>query len=221
MKHYDVLIATPGAKLESGYVKSLVATLEECANRGLSFKFLNGQSSLVHHARELTASGGEGLELNPNHRGPVGDSVTYNKIFWIDSDIEWTVEQFFKLYDSEFEVVSGAYLLADNETTTVHEWGVVGGVPKNRVLSMTEPIRVQSIGFGFVAIKSGVFERMSRPWFAHMIQEIHNGYGQALPDALGEDISWCIRAYQAGIDIMFDPEVLVTHIKTTKLTWSR
>jgi hypothetical protein len=219
VKHYDVLIATPGSNLESCYVKSLVETLAECTRRNISYKWLNGYSSLVHHARELTATGGDGLELNPDHKGPLGDLVTYNKIFWIDSDIEWTAEQFLKLYDSEYDVTSGAYLLADGVTTTVHEWGNPGGIPKEKIIKMSHPIKVQSIGFGFVAIKSGVFERMKRPWFAHMIQNIKSGSGELLPDSLGEDISWCIRAYQAGIDIMFDPSVLVNHIKKGKVTW--
>lgn len=219
MKHYDVLIATPGAKLEAQYVKSLVITLEECSKRGISFKWLNAYTSLVHHARELTATGGEGLELDPDARGPLNDSVTYNKIFWIDSDIEWTPEQFFKLYNSEYEVASGAYLLSDEKTTTVHAWGNPGGIPKNEILKMTDPIKVQSIGFGFVAIKSGVFERLERPWFAHMIQRMQNSRGEILEESLGEDISWCVRAYKAGIPIHFYPDVLVNHMKMKKITW--
>ena len=219
MEHYDVLIATPGAKLEAQYVKSLVETLAECDKRGITYKWLNGQSSLVHHARELTASGGNTMELNPDDKGPMGDKVTYNKIFWIDSDIEWTPEQFFKLYDSELEVVSGAYLLADGITTTIHAWGTPGGIPKNKILRMKEITKVQSIGFGFVAIKSGVFEKLERPWFAHLSQWIVNSRGEKLPDSLGEDISWCVRAYNAGIDIHFDPSVLVTHLKLAKITW--
>lgn len=220
MEHYDVLIATPGAKLEAQYVKSLVLTLEECSKRGLSYKWLNAYSSLVHHARELTAGGVEGQELNPNSVGPLNDLATYNKIFWIDSDIEWTPEQFFKLYDSELEVVSGAYLLADGKTTTVHAWGSPGGIPKEDILKMNEVTRVQSIGFGFVAIAAGVFERMQRPWFAHLPQTITNDRNEQLVDSLGEDISWCVRAYNAGIDIYFDPSVLVTHLKMQKVTWN-
>lgn len=219
MEHYDVLIATPGAKLEAQYVKSLVETLAECTARSITFKWLNGYSSLVHHARELTASGGEGLELNPNHRGPLGDSVTYNKIFWIDSDIEWTPEQFFKLYDSECDVVSGVYLLADGVTTSVHAWGTPGGIPKHEILSMKELTHVQSIGFGFVAIRSGVFERMERPWFAHLHQNVEAEDGRVLTDSLGEDISWCVRAYKAGIPVFLDPTVLVNHMKLQKITW--
>ena len=219
MNHYDVLIATPGAKLESRYVRSLVETLAECDKRDISYKWLNAYSSLVHHARELTASGGEGLNLNPDDRGPLGDSVTYNKIFWIDSDISWTPEQFFKLYDAEHEVISGAYLLADGVTTTVHTQEYLQGIPKNVIKNMKETTQVQSIGFGFVAIKSGVFERMERPWFAHMLQPIMNSRGESLPDALGEDISWCVRAYKAGIPIHFDPSVLVNHTKTVEIDW--
>jgi hypothetical protein len=219
VKHYDVLIATPGAKLEAQYVRALVETLAECDALGISYRWLNAYSSLVHHARELTASGGYGLELNPDDKGPMGDSVTYNKIFWIDSDISWTPEQFFQLYDAEEEIICGAYLLADGVTTTVHTKEYLQGIPKNIVKHMKEITQVQSIGFGFVAVKSGVFERMERPWFAHMLQPITNSRGESLPDALGEDISWCVRAYKAGIPIYFDPGVLVDHMKTVPVRW--
>ena len=90
MNHFDVLIATPGHSLEAQYVKSLVDTLAECNIRGVSYRWLNSYSSLVHNARETTITGGDGFTLNPLDKGPLGDSVKYNKIFWIDSDISWT-----------------------------------------------------------------------------------------------------------------------------------
>ena len=130
MDHYDVLIATPGHSLEAQYVKSLSETLAECNSRGVSYKWLNSYSSLVHNARETTITGGDGFTLNPLDKGPLGDSVTYNKIFWIDSDISWTPEDFFKIYDSEYDVTTGAYLLADGFTTSVHALGKPGGLAK-------------------------------------------------------------------------------------------
>lgn len=219
MDHYDILIATPGAMLHPQYVRSLVSTLEECNKRGLTFKWLNSYSSLVHHARELTATGGDGYTLNPDHKGPLGDSATYNKIFWIDSDIEWTPKQFFQLYDSDKEVVCGAYLLSDGTTTSVHTQEHLEGIPKNKIIMMNEVTQVQSCGFGFIAIKSGVFERLARPWFAHFSQHIQNSRGEKIADSIGEDISWCIRAYEAGIPIYFDPNVLVNHMKVMKVAW--
>jgi len=219
MQHYDILIATPGAMMESQYVKSLVNTLAECDKRGLTYKFLTAYGSLVHHARELTCSGGECMELNPDHKGPMGDKVTYNKIFWIDSDIAWEPWQFFKIYDSEHDVTTGAYLLADGVTTSVHAWGNPGGMPKHEIMQISEPTKVQSIGFGFVAMKSGVFEKLERPWFKHYLQDVQKMDGKTIQDSLGEDISWCINAYKAGIDIMFDPTVLVKHMKKVPISW--
>lgn len=220
VEHYDVLIATPGAMLEAQYVKSLVETLAECDKRGISYKWLNAYTSLVHHARELTASGVEGLNLDPTQISPGGKDITYNKIFWIDSDIAWTVDDFFTIYDSEYDVTSGAYLLADGVTTTVHAWGAPGGIPVHKILKMNEPVKVQSIGFGFVAMTSGVFESIQRPWFNHeQVQVGKDAAGNAVIDTVGEDISWCIKAYRAGIDIYFDPSVLVTHMKKVPITW--
>ena len=83
MQKYDVLIATPGSSLEPQYVKSLVKTLEECNKRGITYKWLNSYSSLVHHARELTASGTEGNLLDPNQKTPGGEDIEYKKIFWM------------------------------------------------------------------------------------------------------------------------------------------
>jgi hypothetical protein len=219
MNYFDILICTPGPVMESEYVKSLVETLSECDKRKITYKFLNAHSSLVHHARELTISGGQGLDLNPNDNGPMGDKVMYNKIFWIDSDIAWEPWQFFKIYESEYDVMSGAYLLSDSLTTSVHAWGSPGGIPKKEILTMSSPLKVQSIGFGFVAIKYGVFEKLERPWFKHYLQGIQRDDGTIIEDSLGEDISWCINAYKAGIDIYFDPKVLVKHIKKFPIIW--
>ena len=206
--------------LEAQYVKSLVATLTACDERGISYKWLNSYSSLVHHARELTASGAEGLELDPTQITAGGKDLTYNKIFWIDSDIAWTPEQFFKLYDSEHEVISGAYLLADGFSTSVHAWGKPGGIDPREIKAMREITKVQSFGFGFVAMKSGVFERINRPWFSlEAVKVGENQDGTDVIDTVGEDISWCVKAYKAGVELYFDPSVLVTHLKKQPITW--
>lgn len=216
MQHYNILIATPGTHLHAPYVASLAETFEACRQKNLSVRWLNGQSSLVHHARELTITGG-GMELNPEHTGPCGNTVTYDSIIWIDSDISWKADDIFRLYYSNYEVTTGAYLLADGTTTTIHEWHK-GPIAKWRIKSLTDPFKVQSCGFGFVAMKSGVFERMPRPWFNHEFVKVGvDKIGRDVIDCVGEDISWCIKAYREKIDIWFDPKVLVTHHKTAAI----
>ena len=220
MEHYNILIATPGAMLEAQYVKSLVQTLAECDKRGITYKWLNHYSSLVHHARELTAAGLDGLNLDPQQISPGGNNITYDKIFWIDSDISWTPEQFFKIYDSEYDVTTGAYLLADGFTTSINAWNQSGGIPAHEIVEIEDPFPIQSHGFGFVAMKSGVFEKIQRPWFSHeRVQVGISSDGKPILDAVGEDISWCVKAFNAGIDLYFDPTVLVTHMKKQPITW--
>jgi hypothetical protein len=220
MTHYDVLIATPGAKFEAQYVDSLVKTLNACSEQGITYRWLNGYSSLVHHARELTASGLGGTNLDPDQKSPGGDLDTYNKIIWIDSDIQWAPEQFFKLYNSKLDIVSGAYLISNGVTSTIHTPKYPGGMPKNTVLTTKDTIKVDAVGFGFIAVASGVFEKMNRPWFTHYQQQMLNSRNEVLIDSVGEDISWCMNARNAGFDIYFDPSVLVNHVKTTPITWA-
>jgi hypothetical protein len=216
-QHYDILIATPGRSLEAGYVKSLMDTIQELVSRGISYKWLNSYSSLVHNARETTITGDD--NLNPNDSGPLHDSVTYGKVFWIDSDITWKPEDFIKLYESEHDIIAGAYLLYNGETSTVHTKQYPSGIPKDVLSRMKAVSEAEAIGFGFVAVKSGVFEKIERPWFGLLPQAIQNSKGQQLILSLGEDISWCIKAKHSGFNIYFDPSVKVGHIKSKELSW--
>lgn len=203
--------------MNAGYVKSLMETIEELNKRGLKYKWLNAYSSLVGNAREATMSG-DGT-MDPGHKGPLKDKVKYNKIFWIDSDIEWSVKDFFKLYDSEENIISGGYLIYTGKTSSVHSSKFPGGIPRDVVLSMNDVIEVDAVGFGFIAIKEGVFEKIDRPWFGHLSQMIGAPNGKQIPVSIGEDISWCIKARSAGFKVMFDPSVLVGHIKSSTIKW--
>ena len=215
--HYDVLIATPGSDLSNEYVRSLTQTIGELNNKNITWTWLNQASSLVGNAREMTMGGDRTLDVDDT--GPLHGRCTYNKIFWIDSDISWCVEDFIKLYESEYAITAGTYLLADGATSTVHTQEYPDGIPREAVLKIKTPIPVDIAGFGFVAVKSGVFESIERPWFGHLSNVIQNSQGKPVYVTVGEDISWCMKARQSGFTIYFDPAVLVTHMKTTPVGW--
>ena len=217
MHNYDVLIATPGHSMHSDYVKSLTETIAHLNEKNITWKWLTGYSSLVHHAREVLMSGDN--TMNGDDRGPLHDKVTYKKMIWIDSDISWKVEDFMKLYDSEHDIVSGAYLLANGDTCVAQNKQFPGGIPKRVVNSMKGTVEIESSGFGFIAVKCGVFEKIQRPWFGHLIQVLKNSRGEDIYDAIGEDVSWCIKAKQAGFKIYFDSSVRVNHLKTIPIDW--
>lgn len=213
----DVLIATPGHSAKMEYVKSLVKTCAVLDEKGISYQFISRYSSFVPTARELTT-----LDMSQHYYGEdakVAGGVEYKKIFWIDSDIEWEPEDFLKLYESELEIVSGLYVLDGAGTVAVNypnERGVPTRVNKVEFILHDAPVEVGGVGFGFVAVKSGVFEKMTRPWF--LINRVQ--WSALNPDLrvnVGEDYSWCANASRAGFKIFVDPLVKVKHHKETVL----
>jgi GT2 family glycosyltransferase len=121
-----------------------------------------------------------------------------------------------RLYDSELEVVSGLYQLDQLGSVAVgypNKIGTPTRVNKVEFLLHDEPVEVGGVGFGFVAMKSGVFELIPRPWF--LIAKVRWEEDRDLMVNMGEDYSWCERAKQSGFKIWVDPQVKVRHHKET------
>jgi hypothetical protein len=210
-KHYDVLIATPASSYKAAYVDSLIATTRVLNEYGISYHLLNKSGSFIPSTREQVASDSYGHDWSTNEIA--GGKYTYKKIFWIDSDIEWEPDDFMRIYDSEMDVVSGVYMTHPNGTVAVNLTDPEGRptkVNKSDFLLRWDPVEVGGVGFGFVAMKHGVFENMKRPWF-----KIREVYWEEIgfPVNMGEDYSWCEGAKEAGYKIWVDSLVKVKHHK--------
>jgi len=213
--HVNVLICTPGRMMEAEYVKSLVATLSTLKDKGISYLYLNEYSSQVNAAREATIMGSR--FLNAWSTEPLNGGVTYDKIIWIDSDISWTPEQFLKLYESTYDIVSGLYFneegvplftFTENDVYFDHE----------QLKHKQYPFEVFGVGFGFVSMKNGIFESIPRPWFETQFQKIENeDKTKEMYIPWGEDYSWCLKAQTAGYKIYLDPSIRVKHHKKIPL----
>lgn len=210
---YDVLIATPGRYFHAEYVKSMIETTRELNRQGITYGFLNKYSSFIPSARELTAT--DTNVHNWKTRTIGAGKYTYNKIFWIDSDIEWTPDDFMKIYNSDLDVISGLYQTDVHGTLAMNfpdNEGRPTKVNKVELLMHFDPVEVGGVGFGFVAMKYGVFETMDRPWF--LIRRVKWDDADFHTN-VGEDYSWCANAQAAGFKIYVDPEVKVKHHKET------
>ena len=216
--HVNVVICTPGHSLMGIYVKSLLATIDVLSQRGITWAYSNEFSSHVGDAREITLNGD--MQNDIAEIRPFKGRFTYDKLMWIDSDIAWNPEDFLKLYEAKEDIVSGAYLLATGEVTAYPE-RLKPGYVYEQVLEMSELTEVQAIGFGFVCVKQGVFESLTRPWFQSTeVVWTDPDTDKKFPFMMmGEDMSWCERVMEKGYKIWFDPTVRVTHHKMMKLTW--
>lgn len=200
------------------YVRSLLATTQMLNEKQITWAFSTEYSSMVSDAREMTLNGDSRNEIK--NTKPFKGNVTYDKILWIDSDIAWSPEDVLKLYESDKDVISGAYLLASGEVTAYKK--LLGpGYTYQDILKMKEPVQVDGTGFGFLCVKQGVFESLSRPWFQStwITMEDDETKEEFSFPIMGEDLSWCKRARDAGFEIWLDPAVKVIHHKTVKLTW--
>lgn len=222
MEHYNVLIATPGKLLHAEYVSSLIDTTRWLNSKGLTYRFLNKQSSFIPSGRELTALDVYQSQNDNLENYVVGSNkYTYDKIIWIDSDIQWTIEDFEKIYESELDIVAGLYASHPDGTVACalfHPEYLQRNLErpvKTHEISFfmkDEPVEVFGVGFGFMAVKFGVFENMDLPWF-----KIEHLKWDNLPfeNNAGEDYSWCMNARRNGYKTFVDPTVKVLHHKET------
>jgi GT2 family glycosyltransferase len=212
-KHYDVLIATPGSSLNPEYVTSLLATIEWLTANGYTYKWLNKYSSFIPSAREITAL--DQWENDWKTREVGAGKFTYGKIFWIDSDISWDVEMFEKIFKSDLDIVGGLYRTDPMGTVACAFFDAKRRptlVGENSFFMQEDPIEVFGLGFGFIAMKQGVFESCDRPWFR--IQGVQ--WDELDFECnVGEDYSWCMNARKNGFQVYVDPTVKVKHHKET------
>lgn len=212
--HVNILICTPGRNMEAEYVRSLVDTIQYLNSNNISFMYLNQYSSQVSAAREATAMGSR--LLSAFETKPVSGQVTYDKMIWIDSDISWSIENFIKLYESKYDITSGLYFNEEGVPLFSFDEEQIYYDP-SQLKHKAYPFEIFAAGFGFIAMKSGVFENLPRPWFEAVFQRIENDEGREMFIPWGEDYSWCKKAHDAGFKIYLDPSIKVNHHKKVSI----
>jgi hypothetical protein len=215
--HFNVVFATPGNSFTPGYLRSLLLSTNALNQEGLSWNWLNQGGSLVAMARESTIGGYDTNNIEMTQ--PCSGDFTYDMIMWIDSDISWMPVDLFALYNSDKDIVSGCYLMEDRHIP-IYRQPRGGMMPEQMLDDYKKPFKVAGAGFGFIAVKSGVFENMPRPWFGPVaVPSVNEKTGEKTEDFIlvGEDLSWCTKAISSGFDIWVDPNVRVVHQKTFPL----
>lgn len=213
--HFNIIIATPGRNMEAEYVKSLVKTINYLNDNDISYYYTSEYSSQVSMARESTIMSSKVLSVFSKE--PLHGAATYDKIIWIDSDISWEIEDFINLYKSNLDIVSGIYINEDEVPLFLYKEDDIYFKDESWK-NKKYPFKVFGVGFGFVAMKNGIFENIPRPWFNTVFQEIENeDKTEKFYLPWGEDLSWCKKANEQGYDLYVDPSIRVTHHKKMSL----
>lgn len=159
---------------------------------------------------------------------PFGGTIHYDYLMWIDSDVIFKPDDFFKLLNHDKDIVGGVYPMEDEfsypvvidfDTQYFLENGSFQFLNKNTIDTVKRTpeglIDVTYTGFGFLLMKYGVIERIPYPWFEPQTFAVENSY---IKDFCSEDVSFCLNAKNAGFSILIDPTVRVGHLKERILT---
>jgi len=184
--------------------------------KGITFHLRNTYTSNVYLLRnsilkDNAASGGIKVSDNVPLNG-----FPYDYLMWIDSDMVFTPEQFFKMLAREKDIMSGS-AMTDPRTRKLN-WGkidtegrcnfVTKDTVKDFPLDEDGLADVDFVGYAWLLVRKGVYEKMLFPWFRPMTTRYGNN--MYFPS---EDIGWCHAVKELGFKIYVDPELHIGHEK--------
>jgi hypothetical protein len=220
LKDKLIIFCLPGNTYSGNFMMSFIELLSYISQQGATFKISQQYSSMVNYARCKCA----GADVTKGKTQVPFGGLEYDYMMWIDSDIRFNTEVFQKLVDMDKDIASGWYAqpggngsgefytpvveAMDDEFFKQH--GTYQFLTTEDMAQKTEPMKVDYIGFGWVLIKQGVFEKIEYPWFAPKLMNI----GEEMQDVCSEDVAFCHDAKGAGFDIWLDPTCRVGHEKT-------
>ena len=106
-----IIFCLPGASFSGRFLQCWTELLGELPKVGISYGLSQKYLCNIYHVR--TKCLGASLDRGTNQK-PFGGKVDYDYIMWIDSDIIFKPEQFFKLIDHDRDIISGLYMMQDN-----------------------------------------------------------------------------------------------------------
>jgi len=124
-----------------------------------------------------------------------------DRILWIDSDMMVQGDSLLKLLEADKDIISGVAVAKQPPFSFI--------IARQNMENKLEPIKslpqkrlfndIDGFGFGFVLIKTSVFDKIEPPYF--MMGEV-----------IGEDYYFCQKAKAAGFDLWVDSECQLGHV---------
>lgn len=166
---------------------------------------------------------------------PFNGKMKPDRIFWIDTDMVFTPHQFDTLLHHDVELVGGVCMSGPNDITlgyhsTIQEkgWEYTSNLPRFKqgpngeivdafAMWVADKKNEQGLcpvdysGLAFLCTKLSVYEKLGYPYF-HTTTFAHGMNIQT-----SEDVGFCRRVKDKGMDIYVDPDVLIGHQKTIEL----
>jgi len=217
-----ILFALPGAEYPRQFIIPWTGIVTGCLQRGHKVMVSQEYVCDVRMVRVLCLGGNM---IGTKDQLPFDGKLDYDCIMWIDSDTAFEVNDFFKLLETPHEITSGLCLMGDGRRFAAcksrdkkyfKQHGMYEYItPESlKTHSGDRYIPVEFCGMAWMLVKRGVFEnkKIEYPWFIHPPTIV-----DGIIDTHGGDVSFCLKAKNAGYKVMIDSEVIVGHIKPSIL----
>lgn len=155
------------------------------------------------------------------------ESRQFDSILWIDSDVLFKVEDVLRIISHDEPICSGAYPFKNPNSQQMTLTSLDGKKIHFGKDGLTE---IECAATGFLYIKKEVFDTMigvfnmprcntsfDQPCYPFFKPDVWKIKGDDL--YLGEDYSFCMRAREAGYQIMLDPKIRLKHIGNYEYDW--
>jgi len=199
-----VVFCIPGNSFSGKFLSCWTDLTRKMTSKGIGWKLIRGYQPNIYRVRnELTE-----MALNED----------FDRIMWIDSDIIFSSNDFFKLLNHKFDIISGLYMAqmeneheidmselrvksrGDYYYAAISESGTFLKVSDIKSLNI---FTVRSSGMGFMLINKRVFTDIGNMWFNP------SDKGKII----SEDISFQTKARELGYKSYVDPSIIVGHEK--------
>ena len=211
-----IIFCLPGASYSGRFLQCWTNLLAELPKYNITYGLSQHYMCNIYHVR--TKCLGASIERGVDQK-PFDGKIFYDYIMWIDSDMIFSPEDFFKLLEHDKDVVSGIYKMSDgvNYATVEHmdeeffeQWAYYQFMQDKDLKKKKGKIfKADYTGMGFLLVKRGVFESFSYPWFYPRKNKSPNGWEEFVWD----DVEFCLRAREAGFDVWVDPKIRLGHEK--------
>lgn len=198
----------PGDNFSGGFVESWSRTIPALMDAGIEVPILSRCYSADVAQARLSCLG---PRRDASGAWRVFGGAAVDLIFWIDSDIVWTVDDistiiYAMIQHPEIDILSGLYPMAPSGPFAAFR---AAGDPLTPSESLgASPVAVDYCGMGFMATRPRVYEAVAYPWFARTLTT--NG------DLMSEDAAFGRAAAAAGIATYVHPLVDLRHEKRVR-----
>ena len=115
-----IVFCMPGRSYSGEFLQSWSTLMVELQSAGIQFAISQKYDPVVYYARNRCLGGDL---LRGEKQLPFQGQTDYDYIMWIDSDIIFKPEHFFKLLQHDKDIVSGLYMMTDlKHYATVENW---------------------------------------------------------------------------------------------------